>query len=100
MTPEIISFAFAFTAFVISLICVAIVVGMSRATHSVQYVPHDQDPFEEISEHLKEDERIAAENEKALLDKIGPTKKREKVTAVEDLDQALEEITTSDVRFS
>lgn len=78
--------------FVISLVCVAIVTGMMRATHTVQYMPHDN------AEAFKPLDSVLEENEKALLDKVGK-KKKEEPTVVENLDAPIEEITRTDITF-
>ncbi len=79
--------------FFVSLICVSVVVGMARATHTVQYVPHDNSTADLIPQS-----DILKENEEALLDKVGK-KKREQPTVVEDLDAAVAEVAQSDVKF-
>ena len=79
--------------FVVSLICVAMVAGFTRSTHTVQYVPHDNTPaFEPEPDLLKE-------NEDALLGKVGKKNKVEKPTVVEVLDAPIEEITKSDLNW-
>lgn len=79
--------------FVISLVCVAMVAGFTRSTHTVQYVPHDNTPaFEPEADLLKE-------NEAALLNQVGKKKKVEKPTVVEDLDATIEEINQSDFAY-
>lgn len=85
-----------FAGLIISLICVACVVGFTRSTHSVQYVPYDNAPAKEAEKSLEELER---ENEAALLNKVGRKKKPEQPTVVEDLDAPLKEITSSDIQF-
>lgn len=77
--------------FLVSCICVAMIAGFVRSTHTVQYVPHEN-TLPEI------DPDLAAENEKALLDQVG-RKKKDKPTVVEDLDAPLEEIAQSDIKF-
>lgn len=77
--------------FIVSLICVAMIAGFTRSTHTVQYVPHDN------SEVLKDEEEIIAENEKILLDKVG--KKKKEVTILDDLDSPLEEISKTEIHF-
>lgn len=79
--------------FIVSLVCVAIVAGFTRSTHTVQYVPHDNTPSFEAEKD------ILAENEAALLNQVGKKKKIEKPTVVEDLDAPLEEITRTDLNF-
>lgn len=78
--------------FVISLVCVAILTGVMRATHSVQYVPHDN------GDTFKPEPDLLAENEKALLDQVGK-KKKEKPTVVEDQDAIIEEIAQTELKF-
>lgn len=78
--------------FIISLICVSMISGFVRSTHTVQYVPH-----ETPADALQPSPDIAAENEQALLDKVG--KKKNKLTVVADLDAPLEEINKSDINF-
>lgn len=81
-----------FVGFVISLLCVAMVSGFLRSTHSVQYLPH------EVTAPEKTDEELIAENEKALLDKVGK-KQKEKPTIIEELDSHIEDIVKSDINF-
>lgn len=77
--------------FVISCICVAMVAGFTRSTHTVQYIPH-----EETLPTVDKD--IVKENEEALLAQVG-RKKKDKPTVVEDLDAPIEEIAQSDIKF-
>lgn len=78
--------------FVVSLICVAIVAGFTRSTHTVQYVPHDNtDAFIPPVD-------VMEENEKALFDKVGK-KKKDEPTVIEKLDSPIEEINRSDISF-
>lgn len=81
-----------FAGFVISLICVAMVAGFTRSTHSVQYIPHDN------TNAFTPDPDLVTENEQALLDKVGK-KKKEKPTVVEDLDSVIEDINQTDINF-
>lgn len=78
--------------FVISCICVAMVAGFTRSTHTVQYIPHDN------SQAFIPPADLVSENEQALLDKVGK-KTKEKPTVVEDLDSPIEEINQSDIGF-
>jgi hypothetical protein len=81
--------------FVISLICVAIVAGFTRSTHTVQYVeppkPVDMpDPF--LFEKLEEQE------EKEILSKVG--KKKPQIDPVSSmLNDEMLEVTKSDSLF-
>jgi hypothetical protein len=81
-----------FAGLIISMACVAIVTGIMRSTHTVQYMPHDN------AEAFKPEPNILEENEKALMDKVGK-KNKEKPTVVEDLNAPLEEITKTDITF-
>lgn len=81
--------------FVISLICVAMIAGFTRSTHTVQYMPVDNKEIENI---LAPSEDIARENEEALLSMVG-RKKKTKLEVVDPLDAALEEIAKSDIQF-
>lgn len=79
-----------FAGIFISLICVAMVSGFLRSTHTVQYVPHAVDDTE-IPEEVVED------NDEALFNKVGrKTKKPEAPTVLEDLDAPIKEINQSD----
>ncbi len=78
--------------FVVSLICVAMVAGFTRSTHTVQYLPHDN------TEAFKPDPDLLAENEDALFDKVGK-KKKDRPTVVEDLDSVIEDITQTELTF-
>ena len=78
--------------FVISCICVAMVAGFTRSTHTVQYVPHDN------SDAFQPEPSLVEENEKALLAQVG-RKKKDKPTVVEDLDAPIEEIAQTDITF-
>jgi len=81
-----------FIGFIISLICVAMISGFVRSTHTVQYLPHDN------AEVFSPTSDIAAENEKAILDSVG-RKKKDRPTVIEPLDQPLEDIIKSDIGF-
>jgi hypothetical protein len=81
--------------FVVSLICVAMVVGFLRSTHSVQYLPFENT---EKGEEIPDAAKIAAENDAALMNKVGK-KKKEAPTVVEPLDSAIEQINHSDIKF-
>lgn len=78
---------------IISLICVAMVAGFLRSTHTVQYLPHDN------TDAFKPEPDLAAENEAALLNQVGRKKKPERPTVVEDLDAPLEAINQTDITF-
>lgn len=78
--------------FVTSLICVAMVAGFTRSTHTVQYLPHDN------TESFKPEADLEEENERALLDKVGK-KKKELPTVVEDLDAPIRDIAESEINF-
>ncbi len=74
---------------VLGLVCVSIVAGFVRSTHTVQYVPHEN-PI--LDEEVKED------NEEALLNKVGrKSRKKEWPTNLENLDQPIEQILQSDI---
>ena len=82
--------------FVISLICVAIIAGFLRSTHTVQYVepPKDidiPDPF--LFESLEEKE------EKEILAKVGKKKVETQDPVSSIMDEEMEEITKSDSLF-
>lgn len=81
-----------FVGFIVSCICVAMVAGFLRSTHTVQYVPHDNTPA------FEPEVDVVAENEKALLDKVGK-KKKEQPTVVEDLDSTIHDIAKSEINF-
>ena len=83
---------FGIAGFFVSCICVAMIAGFTRSTHTVQYVPHDNSSLE------KTESELLAENEQALLDKVGK-KQKEKPTVVEELDLPIEEINQSDINF-
>lgn len=100
MTPMVISIVavvFGIVGFVVSLICVAIIAGFTRSTHTVQYVeppkPMDlPDPF--LEENLEE----AAEME--IISKVGKKKKVETPDPVSSiLDEEMENLTKSDSLF-
>lgn len=76
--------------FIISCICVAMVAGFTRSTHTVQYVPHDNTPA------FVPETDLLQENEEALLNKVG---RKKKPTVVEDLDAPIEEITKTELTF-
>lgn len=78
--------------FCVSLICVAMVAGFTRSTHTVQYVPHENDAS------FVPPADILAANEQALLDKVGK-KKKEEPTVIESLDSAIDEINNSELKF-
>lgn len=78
--------------FVVSLICVALVAGFLRSTHTVQYLPHDN------TQAFNPEPDLLEENEKALLEKVGK-KKKEKPTVIEDLDQVILDTLNSDIKF-
>jgi uncharacterized protein YneF (UPF0154 family) len=78
--------------FIVSCICVAMVAGFTRSTHTVQYLPHDN------TAAFKAEPDLVEQNEKALLDKVGK-KFSEKPKVVQDLDEVVEEITKTDVNF-
>lgn len=77
---------------VISMVCVAMVAGFTRSTHTVQYVPHENDAA------FVPPADILAANEQALLDKVGK-KKKEEPTVIESLDSAIDEINNSELKF-
>jgi hypothetical protein len=77
--------------FVVSLICVSIIAGFVRSTHTVQYVPMDPPKIEPI------DEEIVKENEEFFDMPIGKKKKLKE--AVQPLDAVIEEITDSETLF-
>ena len=74
--------------FVISLVCVAMIAGFVRSTHTVQYLPYGGAPV---------DDQVAKENEELLNTPIG--KKKREPSEVPPMDTALDEIATTDVRF-
>lgn len=76
--------------FIISCVCVAMVAGFTRSTHTVQYVPHDN------SGTFQPEPDVIKENEEALLSTVG---RKKKPTVVEDLDSSIEEVTKSDINF-
>jgi len=81
--------------FVISCICVSMVAGFLRSTHTVQYVPHDNT---DVLDEMRKQDAINAENEKALLASVG-RKKKDQPTVVEDLDSTIEEINKTELKF-
>lgn len=81
-----------FAGLMISLVCVAMIAGFTRSTHTVQYVPHDNTPA------FAPQPDVVTENEQALLDKVGK-KKKDIPTVVEDLDSPIEEIIQTDIKF-
>lgn len=78
--------------FIVSCICVAMVAGFTRSTHTVQYIPHEN------PEMLNPITDLELENEKALLDKVG-RKTKDRPTVIEDLDAPLAEIAKTDIQF-
>jgi hypothetical protein len=99
MTPTIISIIAAIlgtTGFIISLICVAIIAGFTRSTHTVQYVeapkPMDiPDPFL--------DEKVEELEEREILAKVGKKKVETPDPVSSILDEEMENITKSDSLF-
>jgi hypothetical protein len=78
--------------FVVSLICVAMVAGFTRSTHTVQYVPHEQP-----GDDFKTNEELEKENEKALLDKVGRIKDRP--TVVTPIDEPIDQVNETEINF-
>ena len=79
-----------FIGLILGLVCVAIVSGFVRSTHTVQYLPLKSDDTE-LPEEVKED------TEEALFNKVGrKSKKPEAPTVLEDLDAPIKEINQSD----
>lgn len=79
--------------FVVSLICVAMIAGFLKSTHTVQYVEPPKaidipDPF--LFESLEEKE------EKEILAKVGKKKVETQDPISSILDEEMEEITKSD----
>lgn len=79
--------------FIVSCLCVAMIAGFTRSTHTVQYLPHDN------ADIFKPEANILEENEKALLNKVGPKRKKEEPTIIDPLDSALDEITNTELKF-
>ena len=77
--------------FVVSLICVAMIAGFLRSTHTVQYVPAEPtkvdipDPLAFFNEE---------EEEKEILEKVGKKKPADPI--ISQIDEEMEEITKSD----
>jgi hypothetical protein len=77
--------------FVVSLICVSIIAGFVRSTHTVQYVPTETPKIEPV------DEELAKENEEFFDMPIGKKKKIKE--AIQPLDAVLEEINETDTLY-
>lgn len=81
--------------FIISLVCVAMVAGFTRSTHTVQYVEAPKavdipDPFLE--------DKIEEEAEKELFAKVGKKKPAaDPVTTM--IDDTMDEVTKTDTLF-
>jgi low affinity Fe/Cu permease len=75
--------------FVVSLICVAMIAGFLRSTHTVQYIPQEV-PAGPLKPWSDEEE----------LEKLKESVGKKKVDPIADeIDSAMEEITKSDVLF-
>ncbi len=87
--------------FVVSLICVAIVVGMSRSTHTVvPYTPMEEKLAEIEDEIAAEEESRRAEEEK-LFNSVGRKKKpkEEPAPTLDLLDDPIAEINQQSTRY-
>lgn len=80
-----------FVGFIISLICVSIIAGFVRSTHTVQYVPTEPAKLD------AELEEVAKENEDFFDMPIG--KKRKLKEAIQPIDAVLEEVTDTDTLY-
>lgn len=77
--------------FLISLICVAMIAGFLRSTHTVQYVPQEL-PLDPLKKWEEEDSEL-----EKLKDTVGRKKRPDPIA--EELDGTLEEVSKSDVLF-
>ena len=80
-----------FVGFIISLICVSIIAGFVRSTHTVQYVPTEAPAIDPVLEE------VAKENEDFFDMPIG--KKRKLKEAIQPIDAVLEEVTDTDTLY-
>ena len=77
--------------FLVSLICVAMIAGFLRSTHTVQYIPQEV-PLDPLKKWEEED----AELEK-LKESVGRKKRPDPIA--EEMEAVLDEVSKSDVLF-
>ena len=81
--------------FIVSLICVAMIAGFVRSTHTVQYVPAEPmdipDPLKFMEEETKEEEQ--------LFDNLGRKKKKPKDPISELIEDEMEDVTKTDALY-
>lgn len=81
--------------FIVSLICVAMIAGFLRSTHTVQYVPAEK--AVDMPDPLKAFFDDGAEEEKEILESIGKKKKLDPI--MEEINAEMEDITKSDALY-
>lgn len=81
--------------FVVSLLCVAMIAGFLRSTHTVQYLPAEK--AVDIPDPLKAFFDEGVEEEKEILESIGKKKKTDPI--MEEINAEMEEITKSDALY-
>lgn len=78
--------------FIISLICVACVVGFTRSTHQVQYVP-----LEPMKNDLLAGAEELLEEEEEIKESLG--RKKKKPAPINEVERIMEEITSTDIHI-
>lgn len=77
--------------FIVSCICVAICVGMMKATHTIQYVPAETNP--ELEKFLRD----PLGEQDADIDKELELAGKKRSSVLQPIDNAVESVATSDI---